>query len=227
MHATTLFSAHRRGPARVARARLRPAPSAGKHRTRVASMSGTHLSLPPQRNPRALRFADDVHRALPCTGDQGCCARSFPRRPVTRRPGDIADDCLGAVVDRYVLKEDLVLAFRSVSLERLHLSSKRSHQFVERTLGAVALSQTFGVGEAIGETHNRRVGRSHLAEERRFNRIPGLALFDERKHVLDSQLVDKLLGSPRIETNVLEIAACLRACIRHPDPQGRSKNPDL
>ena len=155
MHTTPLFSPHRRRLARVTRARLRSAPWAGKHRPRVASMSGTHFSLPPQRDPRAPGFADDVHRGLPCIGDQGCCARSFPRRPLTRRLGDSADDCLSAVVDRHMLKEDLVLAFRSVSLERLHLSSKRSHQLVERTIGAVPLSQIFGVGEAIGEAHRR------------------------------------------------------------------------
>ena len=95
MHTTPVFSSDRRRPARSTRARLRSAPWAGKHRTRVASMSGIHFSLPPQRNPRAPRFADEVHRGLPCIGDQGCCARSFPRRPLTRRPGDIADDCRG------------------------------------------------------------------------------------------------------------------------------------
>jgi hypothetical protein len=52
---------------------------------------------------------------------------------------DVSDDRLPAVGDVDVLDRHLLLAFRAVVLERLHLIGERSRQLDERALSALLL----------------------------------------------------------------------------------------
>ena len=77
---------------------------------------------------------------------------TFFARPAPLRCGiDVSDDRLSTVGNMHVLHRHLLLALRTVILQRRDLRREIPGQFVERALRRILLRDILDVGEAAGE----------------------------------------------------------------------------
>jgi hypothetical protein len=76
--------------------------------------------------------------------------------------GDIADDCLAALMDMDMFHSDLLLATRAVTLQSLQLCREGPSEFIQGTLIAVVFLDGLCSCHAPGAGHSRIVNSNRL-----------------------------------------------------------------
>ena len=91
----------------------------------------------------------------------------------------VADDRLATFADRHVLHRHFLFAAGPITLQRFHLGSKRSQQFIESAFRAVLLLNAFDMGEPACKCHRCHVDGGHLSREHGLDLIFWFNTFDD------------------------------------------------